>query len=102
MEREPTQLVDVDNEILRNRMTTTNSSKPIWMELAEEFAGYVDPDCIYKMYVFEGTVPGYGPAAILRIWHITYENVTRIKATVAITADIAWCTDVTLGVREIE
>jgi hypothetical protein len=84
------------------------NSKAAWLAIAEEFSGYINPENIYKMLVYEGEVPDFGPAAILRIWQIEQvddeeqpQNVV-IKATLALTADTAWCSDMDRGLRVID
>ena len=85
----------------------STNSKPMWMKLAEAFSTYILPT-FRHIRVYEGEVPGFGPAAIIRVWENEAKadeeesSNVHVKVTISITADIVWCTDRERGIREIE
>lgn len=72
------------------------------MAFASHLSGYVKFREKYNTLVYAGECSS-GPAAILRVWHVTmpyYE--IGIKCTIALAADEAWCTDQDLGIEFID
>ena len=88
------------------------STKPLWNKLTEVLAGYVTSQDIQYISTYDGQVPGWGPASILRIWANTseyhsdikkpFKGTGTVKATIAITADIIWLTDIERGITDID
>lgn len=85
-------------------------SKPVWMKLAEAFSAYIKPTFRY-IRVYEGEVPGFGLAAIIRVWENEGAEASddeeespnvHVKVTISITANIVWCTDRERGIREMD
>jgi hypothetical protein len=71
------------------------------MEIAKEFSTYVSGNFRY-IQVHQCDMPGWGAAACLRVWEGEKDEDVIMRATLAITADIAWCTAVDKGIREID